>query len=93
MKRQFLSYFVALPALMLALSTQAHDPNEHANESQAPDCAAMESMDHTKMDMNDPVTQAMMQKCMQQDKEVRQEGHADHSKTEDMKEPTKNRHK
>ncbi len=29
MKRQSLSYFVALPALLLALSAQAHDPKEH----------------------------------------------------------------
>ena len=53
MKRQSLSYFVALPALLLALSAQAHDPKEHMKEAQAPDCAAMKDMDHSKMDMKD----------------------------------------
>ena len=62
MKRQSLSYFVALPALLLALSAQAHDPKEHMKEAQAPDCAAMKDMDHSKMDMKDPVMQAMMKK-------------------------------
>jgi uncharacterized protein involved in copper resistance len=45
----------------------AHDPAEHAKEAAArnaaPDCAAMNDMDHSKMDMNDPVMQAMMAKC------------------------------
>ena len=29
-----------------------------------PDCAAMQTMDHSKMDMNDPDMLAMMKKCM-----------------------------
>lgn len=62
MKRQSLAYFFALPTLMLALSVQAHEPKEHMNE--APDCAAMKDMDHSSMSMDDPVMQAMMQKCM-----------------------------
>lgn len=45
----------------------AHDPAEHAKEAAAknapPDCAAMKNMDHSKMDMNDPVMKAMMAKC------------------------------
>tara|TARA_R110001599_G_scaffold351965_2_gene585343 strand:+ start:3299 stop:3511 length:213 start_codon:yes stop_codon:yes gene_type:complete len=32
--------------------------------AEQPDCPAMKNMDQSKMDMNDPVTQAMMQKCM-----------------------------
>jgi len=27
-------------------------------------CEMMKTMDHSKMDMNDPVAQAMMKKCM-----------------------------
>jgi len=51
---------------LLAVGTLAfaHDPAEHAKEAAAakagPDCAAM---DHSKMDMNDPVAKAMMAKC------------------------------
>ena len=56
---------VALGAF--AQLTSAHDPAEHAKEAAAknaaPDCAAMNDMDHSKMDMNDPVMKAMMAKC------------------------------
>lgn len=60
-----------LGAAILAVITQsalAHDPAEHAKEAAAakagPDCAAMQKMDMSKMDMKDPVMQAMHQKCM-----------------------------
>lgn len=59
-----------LSALVLGVAAQfavAHDPAEHAKEAAAknapPDCAAMKNMDHSKMDMNDPVMKAMMAKC------------------------------
>lgn len=56
---------LGIPALFLAMNAFAHDPKEHMKEAQQkPDCAAMKDMDHSKMDMNDPVMQAMMQKCM-----------------------------
>lgn len=58
-------------AIVLAFSVQAalaHDPAEHAKEAAAanaaPDCAKMKEMDMSKMDMNDPVVQAMHKKCM-----------------------------
>lgn len=41
----------------------AHDPSQHKEKSEKPDCAAFEKMDHSKMDPNDPVMQAMMKKC------------------------------
>ncbi|WP_430461509.1 hypothetical protein ACQUQU_01660 [Thalassolituus sp. LLYu03] len=31
-----------------------------------PDCSSLQGMDHSKMDMTDPVTQALMQQCMSQ---------------------------
>ena len=59
-----------LSSLLLALGllaapfAQAHDPAEHAKEAaeakKGPDCSMM---DHSKMDMNDPVAQALMAKC------------------------------
>lgn len=64
MKHQTLRHFVAALAMLLALFAQAHDPKEHVKQAHAPDCAAMKDMDHSKMDMNDPVIQAMMQKCI-----------------------------
>lgn len=58
-------------AVILAFSVQAalaHDPAEHAKEAAsanaAPDCMKMKDMDMSKMDMNDPVVQAMHKKCM-----------------------------
>ena len=59
--------FIYLPvflSLLLAASAYAHDPAEHAKEGSQPDCSSMNGMDPAKMDMKDPVTQAMMQKCM-----------------------------
>ena len=55
---------LALPLLLVTLSALAHDPSEHAAKNTKPDCAAMDTMDHASMDMNDPVMQAMMKKCM-----------------------------
>tara|TARA_R110001599_G_C12253838_1_gene659858 strand:+ start:2935 stop:3285 length:351 start_codon:yes stop_codon:yes gene_type:complete len=64
MKTKTLPSVIAISALLFALSAQAHDPKEHMQSAEQPDCTAMKDMDQTKMDMNDPVTQAMMQKCM-----------------------------
>lgn len=92
MKRKISSYFVALPALMLALSAQAHNPEEHMNKGQAPNCAAMKDMYHSKMDMNDPVMQAMMQKCMPKDEVMSKDGHAGHDMEAGVKKPAEHQH-
>lgn len=96
MKRQSLAYFFTLSALLLALSAQAHEPKEHMNE--APDCAAMKDMDHSKMDMKDPVMQAIMQRCMKAmhlDAEDSHEADAEngnHENKTDAKKPTNHQH-
>lgn len=79
MKPQICSYFVALPALMLALSAHAHSPDKHMKEAQAsaPDCSMMEDMDHSKMNMDDPLTQAMMKKCMKAMRQNEGDSHDD----------------
>lgn len=64
MKILYLSLAVLLISLHMTFSAQAHDPKEHMKEAEKPDCAAMKNMDHSKMDMNDPVMQAMMKQCM-----------------------------
>lgn len=92
MKFQTLPYFVALPALMLALSAQAHNPEEHINKGEAPNCAAMKDMDHSKMDMNDTVMQAMMQKCMPKDEVMSKDGDADHDMEAGVKKPSEHQH-
>ena len=64
MRSKFTTMSIAVSTLAFILSAQAHDPKEHMNNAEKPDCAAMENMDHSKMDMNDPLMQAMMKQCM-----------------------------
>lgn len=98
MKRQAFTYFLAFSALLLTLPTQAHDPKEHMKEAQAPDCAPMKEMDHSKMDMQDPVMQAMMQKCMktmhhdENGANHEQTGHKKNNKKTDPKMPAHHKH-
>lgn len=66
MKRKILSSVLVLAALGVAISAQAHDPKEHMKDAKKPDCTAMKNMDHSKMDKNDPVMQAMMKQCMKE---------------------------
>ena len=44
-------------------SAYAHDPSEHTSKAEKPKCEAMENMDQSKMNENDPVMLAMMKKC------------------------------
>ncbi|MBL4796525.1 MAG: hypothetical protein JKY50_03830 [Oleispira sp.] len=53
-----------LPMMLLVTSAHAHDPEEHAEASEGANCKTMKSMDHSKMNMDDAVAQAMMKKCM-----------------------------
>ncbi|MBL4799432.1 MAG: hypothetical protein JKY50_18670 [Oleispira sp.] len=53
-----------LPMMFLAASVHAHDPAEHVEGAETANCEMMKTMDHSKMDMNDSVAQAMMKKCM-----------------------------
>ena len=64
MKGKHFSSLIALTTLAIAFSVQAHDPKEHMKDAEKPDCAAMKNMDHSKMDMSDPMMQAMMKQCM-----------------------------
>lgn len=54
----------AMAALVVSFSAQAHDPKEHMMDAEKPDCAAMENMEQGKMKKDDPVMQAMQEKCM-----------------------------
>jgi hypothetical protein len=83
MKCKALAWQAVLPTLLLALSSQAHDPAEHIKGAEKPDCAAMKNMDPSKMDRDDPVVQAMMQKCVD---EMHQEvSRPDDSHTDDSR--------
>jgi hypothetical protein len=54
---------VLIPTLTLSMTAAAHDPKLHAKKPEKADCS---KMDHSKMDMKDPVAMAMMKKCMKQ---------------------------
>ncbi|WP_339900450.1 hypothetical protein [uncultured Gilvimarinus sp.] len=64
MKIRLIPQAIAVIAIVSSLSAQAHDPKEHMKDAEKPDCAAMKNMDHSKMDHDDPVMKAMMEKCM-----------------------------
>ncbi|ALS99436.1 hypothetical protein [Lacimicrobium alkaliphilum] len=82
MKTQLVVFAAILP---YALSVHAHDPKEHMKNAEAPDCAAMKNMDHEEMDMNDPVMQAMMKKCMKMMHHNEKDSHEDHAKKDTQK--------
>jgi uncharacterized protein involved in copper resistance len=64
MKQKLIFPTLFLAVLGVAFTAQAHDPKEHMKGAESPNCAGMKDMDHSKMDMNDPVMQAMMKQCM-----------------------------
>ena len=54
--------FIATP-LLADHDQPGHTHGQKQGQAEA-DCAAMKTMDHSKMDMNDPGMMAMMKKCM-----------------------------
>lgn len=55
---------VFLVAATLSLSTAyAHSKKDPSKEPKTPQCDSMKDMNHAEMDMNDPVTQALMRQC------------------------------
>jgi uncharacterized protein involved in copper resistance len=73
---------VLIPAITLSMAATAHDPKLHVKKAEKADCS---KMDHSKMDMKDPVAIAMMKKCMKQaekSKDKMDHGKMDHSKME-----------
>jgi hypothetical protein len=56
-------------SILLASNVYAHAPELHKEmhkkkNAEKPKCEAMKDMDHSTMDINDPITQAMMKQCM-----------------------------
>lgn len=52
-------------ALLASNYVVAHSPELHKKDNaEKPNCEAMNTMDHSKIDMSDPVMQAMMKQCM-----------------------------
>jgi len=70
---------VLIPTITLSMAATAHDPSMHAKKAEKADCS---KMDHSKMDMKDPVAIAMMKKCMKQAE--KSSNKMDHSKMKGM---------
>ena len=70
---------ILVPAITLSMNASAHDPAMHAKKAEKADCS---KMDHSKMDMKDPVAVAMMKKCMKQSKSSMEK--MDHRKMKEM---------
>lgn len=66
---------VIIPTITLSMTATAHDPKLHVKKAEKADCS---KMDHSKMDMKDPVAIAMMKKCMKQAEKSKHK--MDHSK-------------
>ena len=54
---------VTLVVALYAAPGLTHDPEEHEAESTTPECAAIANIDASKVDSNDPVMKAILQKC------------------------------
>lgn len=50
-------------ALSLSFGSAAHEQEKHSVLSSESSCEAVLKQDHTDIEMNDPVTQAMLEKC------------------------------
>ncbi|WP_051686881.1 hypothetical protein [Microbulbifer sp. HZ11] len=65
--------------LVAASTAQAHDPSMHKENTEKANCAAMKEMDHSTMDADDPVMQAMMKKCAEQMQHAERDTHSEHA--------------
>lgn len=76
MKKLMIHSMALVATAFIASTTLAHDPSEHMENNEEPKCAGM---DHSKMDMTDPVAQAMMEQCsMSGDKQKMDMKHSQH---------------
>ena len=73
---------VLIPAISLSMAANAHDPSMHVKKAGKADCS---KMDHSKMDMKDPVAIAMMKKCLKQSEaDKKSMKNMDHSEMKNM---------
>ena len=63
MKKVQIKTALIVMGMLVIGSAYAHDPSEHTGSAEKPKCEAMENMDQSKMNENDPVMLAMMKKC------------------------------
>lgn len=61
-----LNLTTATALLLVASTAWTHSAEKHMKNAEKADCSAMEGMDMSEMDKDDPVMKAMMKKCMKQ---------------------------
>ena len=64
MKTLLFGTLLATTILIATESVKAHDPSEHADAREMPDCTTMPDLDDVGMDRSDPVAQALRKQCM-----------------------------
>lgn len=77
-------FLASVVGIGLISNAYAHDPKMHVKKAEKAKCS---NMDHSKMDMKNPVVIAMMKKCMKQAKaSANKMDHSkmDHSKMKNM---------
>ena len=73
---------VLIPTIAFSMTATAHDPSMHVKKAEKADCS---KMDHSKMDMKDPVAIAMMKKCLKQSEaDKKSMKNMDHSEMKNM---------
>lgn len=60
---QALTFFVISSSLSLCTVASEHEMHQQGHEAPNYDCNTVNKMDHSKMDMNDPHMQNMMEAC------------------------------
>ncbi len=81
MLNKLLIIFISTTFILITTSVNAHDPALHKkSNAEKPNCQAI---DHSKMDKNDPIMQAIMKQCTGEDshgEKHRKENHGDTKK-------------
>jgi hypothetical protein len=73
--------------ILMTSTVSAHSPEMHKKaNAEKPKCEGMQNMDSAKMDMNDPIMQAMMAQCMGNDSHGQGDQGMGHKEIEKTKE-------
>lgn len=81
MKKARLTLVTFFVSILLVTSVIAQDPSKHQVKKEKPKCEAMEEMDHSKMDPNNPVMLALMKKCMHSGTDANKHSEMTHRKS------------
>mgnify|MGYP000179811523 CR=1 FL=1 len=88
MNKKFYMSLIALPLVFSVMTVQAHSEAEHMENAEDPNCEAMKGMDHSKMNMSDPVMVAMMEQC----KDKMNDHHPENNKSDSHGDEGKKKH-